>query len=36
MNAMNDPSIGMSPRIPDVEQTRMIYEYAFEGKRIDF
>jgi len=36
MNAMNDPSLGMSPRIPDVEQTRMIYEYAFEGKRIDF
>jgi alcohol dehydrogenase class IV len=35
-NTMNDPSLGMSPRIPDVEQTKMIYEYAFEGKRIDF
>ena len=35
-NTMNDASLGMSPRIPDVEQTRMIYEYAFEGKRVDF
>ncbi len=36
VNTMNDPSLGMSPRIPDVEQTRMIYEYAFEGRSVDF
>jgi len=36
MNTMNDPSLGMSPRVPDVEQTKAIYQYAFEGKRIDF
>lgn len=36
MNTLNDSSLGMSPRIPDYEQTKKIYEYAFEGKRIDF
>ncbi|MEM2316001.1 MAG: iron-containing alcohol dehydrogenase [Candidatus Nezhaarchaeales archaeon] len=36
MDAMNDASFGMSPRIPDYEQTKRIYEYAFEGRRIDF
>jgi alcohol dehydrogenase len=36
MNTLNDSSLGMSPRIPDYDQTRMIYEYAFEGRRIDF
>lgn len=36
IDAMNDASLGMSPRIPDHEQTRKIYEYAFEGRRIDF
>jgi len=35
-NTMNDPSLWSSPRIPDIEQTKMIYEYAFNGRRIDF
>ncbi|MEM2727052.1 MAG: iron-containing alcohol dehydrogenase [Archaeoglobaceae archaeon] len=36
MNTLNDSSLGMSPRIPDYDQTKKIYEYAFEGKKIDF
>ncbi|MEM2622940.1 MAG: hypothetical protein QXI35_08770, partial [Candidatus Nezhaarchaeales archaeon] len=36
MDTMNDASLGMSPRIPDPEQVKRIYEYAFEGRRIDF
>lgn len=36
MNTLNDSSLGMSPRIPDYDQTKKIYEYAFEGRRIDF
>jgi alcohol dehydrogenase class IV len=36
MNTLNDSSLGMSPRIPDYDQTKKIYECAFEGRRIDF
>lgn len=36
MNTLNDSSLGMSPRIPDYEHTRRIYECAFEGRKIDF
>ncbi|MCS7130459.1 MAG: iron-containing alcohol dehydrogenase [Archaeoglobaceae archaeon] len=36
MNTLNDSSLGMSPRIPDYDQVKKIYEYAFEGKWIDF
>lgn len=33
---LNDVSIAMSPRIPDYEETKKIYEYAYEGREIDF
>ncbi|MCX8172417.1 MAG: iron-containing alcohol dehydrogenase, partial [Archaeoglobaceae archaeon] len=36
VNTLNDSSLGMSPRIPDYDQTKKIYRYAFEGKKIDF
>ncbi|MDI9643240.1 MAG: iron-containing alcohol dehydrogenase [Archaeoglobaceae archaeon] len=36
LNTLNDSSLGTSPRIPDYNETQKIYEYAFEGKRIDF
>ncbi|MDH5815727.1 MAG: iron-containing alcohol dehydrogenase [Candidatus Nezhaarchaeota archaeon] len=36
IDTMNDASLGMSPRIPDTEQVKKIYEYSFEGRRIDF
>lgn len=36
LNTLNDTSLGTSPRIPDYNETQKIYEYAFEGKRIDF
>ncbi|MCS7144668.1 MAG: iron-containing alcohol dehydrogenase [Archaeoglobaceae archaeon] len=36
MNTLNDTSLGMSPRIPDYDQVKKIYEYAFDGKKIDF
>ncbi|MEM4291914.1 MAG: iron-containing alcohol dehydrogenase [Archaeoglobaceae archaeon] len=36
MATLNDASLAMSPRIPDYEETKKIYEYAFYAKEIDF
>ncbi|MEM1578481.1 MAG: iron-containing alcohol dehydrogenase [Archaeoglobaceae archaeon] len=33
---LNDASIAMSPRIPDYGETKRIYEYVYEGRKIDF
>ncbi len=35
-NTGNDSSTVTSTRIPDDAETRRLYEYAFEGKSIDF
>jgi len=26
----------MNPRVPDVEDTRKLFLYAYEGKKVDF
>ncbi|MEM0088289.1 MAG: iron-containing alcohol dehydrogenase [Archaeoglobaceae archaeon] len=36
MATLNDASLAMSPRIPDYEETKKIYEYAFYAREIDF
>lgn len=36
MATLNDASLAMSPRVPDYEETKKIYEHAFYGKEIDF
>ncbi|MFN3384064.1 MAG: iron-containing alcohol dehydrogenase [Archaeoglobaceae archaeon] len=36
MATLNDVSLAMSPRVPDYEETKKIYEYAFQGIEIDF
>jgi alcohol dehydrogenase class IV len=35
-NALNDTQTIMSTRIPDDQELRRLFEYAFEGKTIDF
>ena len=34
--AMMDTSLTMNPRNTDSEEIRMLYQYMFEGKTIDF
>lgn len=36
MATLNDASLAMSPRVPDYEESRRIYEHAFHGREIDF
>lgn len=36
MTTLNDVSLPMSPRVPDYEEMKKIYEYAFNGREIDF
>ncbi len=35
-NAMSDACVVTSPRCPDTEEMRKLFEYAFHGKKIDF
>lgn len=35
-HAINDACMVTSPRCPDMDQTKMLLEYAFYGKKVDF
>jgi len=34
--AMNSTCTFMNPRVPDSEDTRKLFLYAFDGKEVDF
>ncbi len=35
-NAMADACMGANPRTPDIEEVKRIYQYCYEGKKVDF
>jgi alcohol dehydrogenase class IV len=34
--AANSNCAFMNPRVPDTEETKKLFKYAYEGKKIDF